>query len=143
MSKTKHRVIFEADYSSADIAVPNIFEIEKEYCHIITDDQYIMSKHQKRVPELIKFISSCIYLAKSARTEISIDVTEESQQLTVFLAAKVICFNIADLINLSSICLSAINLVILSGDEQSDNALICIDYNLSDNKLSMIDRFSE
>lgn len=143
MSNEKHRMIFEADYSSADIAVPNIFEIEKEYCHIITDDQYIISIHKKRVPELIKFISSCIYLAKSAHTEISIDITEESQKLTVFLASKVICFNVADLINLSRICLSAINLVILSGDQQSDSALICIDYNLSDNKLSMVDHFSE
>ena len=140
MLETEHRPIFEADFSSLPHEAASIFKIEKEYSHIITDDSHLMSKAPQRIDELIKFISACIYLARSAKTEISIDVTEESEELTVFLASDVFRFNTADLFNLSHVCLSAINITILSGDDTSSKALICIAYNYSEGKHSVTDR---
>ena len=140
MSKIKHRLIFEADFSYLSPDIITLAEIEQEYSHVITDDEYIMSRSQSRIVEITKFIVACIYLAKSAGTEISIDVTEEREELTVFLASKVIRFNVAGLVNLSHVCLSAINLTVLSGNEGSDKALVYINYNLSDDKRSFIER---
>ena len=140
MPVTEHRPIFEADFTSLDTENISISKIEKEYSHIITDDSLLMSKAPQRIDELIKFISACIYLARSAKTEISIDVTEEREELTVFLASNIFRFNIADLINLSQVCLSAFNLSIISGDGTSSKTLICIDYNYSEGKHSVRDR---
>ena len=141
MNKSEHRSIFQEDFTEFGISNLSLGEIEEKYCLCITNDRYFPIISAKKLEEIKKSISACIYLAISTNAEIAVEVSENQECLSVYLASKEFHFNVADLISLSYVCNSSMDITILPNDDISGKALICINFNLSDKKYSIIDRF--
>ncbi len=140
MQTEEYRLLFEADYTTLCRKPSQPSEIMENLSYIINDDPYIKTKSDKKTEALLLFITNCVYIAQSARTEISIDVSENDEKVTAFWAAPTIHFNAKTLLSLAPLCLSAMNMTIISGENDNENALICFEFNLSDQKITLSER---
>ena len=139
MQAEEYRLLFEADYTLCrKPSQPS--KIMENLSYIVSEDPYIKTKSKEKAETLLLFMTNCIYIAQSARTEISIDVSENDEKVTAFWAAPTIRFNAKTLLSLAPLCLSAMNMTIISGDKDNENALICFEFNLSDQKITLSER---
>ena len=130
--KDDYRIIFDEDYKSRKSKAQPISIIKEQVAKIIEEDPFLRAKKQDTQNAFILLITNSIYIAQSRRTELSIDVSENRDTLSIFFAYFVMRFEESEMIALSHMCFAAQSISLVSGDSQNKTALLQIEYKLSD-----------
>ena len=131
MRKCHDGIIFYKDFTSLDLKELTFEEIEKKYCLQITRNPYFDDLPEGKKEELKKFVLYSIHLASSAHLEITFDIQEEYELLSVFLYAGIFVMTKQDLNDFCNLLNSSMDMFILPPPKNSKDMAISIGFNLS------------
>ena len=131
MRKFHDGIIFYKDFTPSDLKELTFEEIEGKYCQQVTRNPYFDTLPEDRKEELKKFVLYSIHLASSAHLEITFDLQEEYELLSVFLYSGIFVLTKHDLNDLCNILNSSMDTFIFPPFKNSKDISVSIGFNLS------------
>ena len=139
-AENHYRLLLCEDYTQfkGKAKMPN--QLADEISKLLYSDSYIKTKKRDKIKSLLMFITNCIYIAQSQHTELSVDVSEEDEAVTVFLGADVMYFNENTILSFITVCVKSKEFILLSANKRSNKTLLTFQFNLSDKKITFVER---